>query len=64
MVNFIFFPFSIALVAVVAQVIHDTVSIRPTELLTTAVKRDPVLEAKLERALRTFDQPVWWRGVV
>jgi len=63
MVSFNFFPFTMALVAVIAQVIHDTVTIKPTPLLTV-VKLDPVLEAKLDRALRTFDQPVWWRGAI
>jgi hypothetical protein len=50
-------------VAVIAQVIHDTVTIKPLEL-APVVKPDPVLEAKLDKALRTFDSPVWWWGAV
>jgi hypothetical protein len=60
---FIFFPLTAALVAVIAQVIHDTVTIKRLQL-DQVVKPDPVLEAKLDKALRTFDGPVWWWGAV
>jgi len=60
---FIFFPLTAALVATIAQVIHDTVTIKRLEL-TPAHRPDPVLEAKLDKALRTFDSPVWWWGAV
>jgi hypothetical protein len=60
---FIFFPLMTALVGVIAQVVHDTVTIKPTELpRITGV--DLKLEARLDKALRTFDRPVWWAGHV
>lgn len=60
---FIFFPLTAALVATIAQVIHDTVTIKPLALNPVHLP-DPVVEAKLDKALRTFDQPVWWWGAV
>ena len=60
---FIFFPLTTALVGVIAQVIHDTITIKRLELAPVHIP-DPVLEAKLDKALWTFDGGVWWWGAV